>query len=162
MLVCACQLIEQRGFAAVLIADERKVLRCSLRERFAAGVGYAPFRKDESSPIVTGLRRSEDNAACVVQTQRQRITPHRQLDGITQGRGLLQHNLRAGSQAHFQQMTAARAAPAHGEHGCTLSRPQLIQRHGVQSPFLRVRKIPKRHAFPQVRLSKMYEVRRKK
>ena len=133
MLVGAGQLIEQRRFAAVLVAGQGKTQRLSfgdLTARLAvvvagglaqlthAGVGYGSVALLTAGGAVGLMDILDLDFCCIGKAQRQLIAAQLDLDGVAHRRNLAQRDLGAGGQAHIQQMVAQLALPANGaQHG---------------------------------------------
>ena len=140
MLVGAGELVEERGFPAVLVAHQRESEQRALRQGFSGAFGVEPALLAKSG-VMDGperwrlFRRGDEfyglNADLlrVCQTQRQFIAVDPKLHGISHGRQLDQGDLRAGDHAHIQKMLPESALSPHGEDPGAAAGGQFTKRH---------------------------------
>ena len=134
VLVRARELVEERGLAAVLVAREREAKHFSLRHRMRVVarahvhlVGQAVLAKARMPDALVspardagrhGARpRRDANLARVRDAQRELVAVDAELHGVAHGRVLLERDLRAGDDAHVQEVLAERALPSHDGYG---------------------------------------------
>ena len=149
MLAGTGQLVEQRGFAAVLVTDQRKCEHGSFRQGIAAALGmelalftkarmlgFFPLRFRGTGFILL-FQQGDRNLFGVRQAKRQLIFMNPQLERITH-RGILdQGDLRTGDNAHIQEMLAQRAFSADNINPGRLAGFQFIQVHQYASSLIR-------------------------
>ncbi len=146
VLVGTGQLVEQGGFAAVLVACQGKGQRCALGQRRPglagmvtlglaqfthAGVRHRGVALFTAGGTVTAVHVLHRDAGGVVQPQGQLVPAQLHLDGVPHGGYLAQGDLGAGGQAHIQQVVPQFAGAANGlDHG-VLADLQFCQCHNL-------------------------------
>ena len=129
MLVGAGQLVEQRGFAAVLVAGQGKGERCALgngRTRLAvvvagraaqlahAGVGDGGMPLLAGGGAVGAVDVLHRDFRGILQPQGQFIAAQLHLDGVAHGGYLAQRDFGTGGKPHIQQVVAQFSCAADG------------------------------------------------
>ena len=140
MLVGAGQLVEQRGFAAVLIAGQGKGQRCTGGNGGAgfalvvaggfvqlanAGVGYHLVALFAGGGAVRCVHAVNFNFLRIGQAQGQLITAQLHFNGVPHGGRFAQRYLGAGGQPHIQQVVAQLALTAYHADDCILPNVQV-------------------------------------
>ena len=140
MLVGAGQLVEQRGFAAVLIAGQGKGQRCTGGNGGAgfalvvaggfvqlanAGVGYHLVALFAGGGAVRCVHAVNFNFLRIGQAQGQLITTQLHFNGVPHGGRFAQRYLGAGGQPHIQQVVAQLALTAYHADDCILPNVQV-------------------------------------
>ena len=127
VLVCAGQLVEQRGLAAILVAHQRKGERFVVRQRVAAALGvvFASLAETgvlcgahrflcENGRFFGGLCRRNADLTGVVQPQRELVAVDLQLHRVAHRRVFYQRHHGARYHAHIQKMLPQRSRAADG------------------------------------------------
>ena len=130
MLIGAGELVEQGGLSAVLVADQRKGQRCTIRQRVAAALGMEPAafaqtwvghfgcRLQGSAGRLRRRQRCHCDLIRVRKSQCEFIAVKHQLHGIAHG-GVFDHrDLCAGDHAHIQKVLAQGAVSADCGDDC--------------------------------------------
>ena len=145
MLVGTGELVEEGGFAAVLVAHQRKAQHRALRQRIPAARGMefallaetrmdgAPAARRRLPAGRGGFDRLYGDLLRVRQTKGQLIAVDAQLHGVAHGGQLDQAQLRAGEHAHIQKMLPQGAFSAHGEDAGALPGFQITNGHTASS-----------------------------
>ena len=146
VLIGAGELVEQRGFAAVLVAHQGEGQLGSVRQGIAAALGMEfallaqarmgggpALGRGRGLPDRMGNRQNRDLIR-VRQAQGQFIPVDAQLDGVAQGSRLDHGHLHPGDDTHIQKMLPQRAFAAHGLHLARLSRLQILDGHTNHLP----------------------------
>ena len=139
MLVGACQLIEQGGLAAVLVAGKSKGQLCSLRQRifirlYMVNAAFTKARMFCVFPkafrccfgLFPGFYRMYRNFFRISQPQGQLIAMNAQLHGIAHGGKLLQRYLCTGNHTHVQKMLTECTFTAHHINHGSLANFQIL------------------------------------
>ena len=150
MLICTCELVEQRGLAAVLVAGERKGDRRALGQGLAkvadvvvprrahladAGMrGRAGQRFDGNGRLGKGLHGLNQGEAGVVEAQRQLVAAQLDLDGVAHRSDFAHAHPDAGRKPHVEQMATQLAVAAHRLDNRALPRLQGVKR----GPIIRI------------------------
>ena len=141
VLVGAGELVKQGGLAAVLVAGkgEGQLLTCGQRRFVRLGVVLAAFAEAgmRCALAAGALRivllgepnRGDGDAGGVGHAQRELVAVQAELHRVAHGRKLHQRNLRAGDDAHIQEVLAQRAFAAYGQNFGRLAGNKLIKRH---------------------------------
>ena len=150
MLVGAGQLIEQRRFAAVLVAGQGKTQRLSFGDltarlavvvaggltQFAhAGVGHRRVPCLAAGSAVRFVDIVHFDLGGISQPQGQLVAAQLYFDGVTHGGNLAQGHLGARGQAHIQQVVAQLALAADGAQYRILPNFDFCQCHFFQSSY---------------------------
>ena len=147
MLICACELVEQRSLAAILVAGEREGDRRALGQGLTevadvvvarrahlanAGVrGRAGQRLDGNGRLGKGFHRLDQGEAGVIEAQRQLVAAQLNLDGVAHRGNLAHAHPDAGRKPHVEQMAAQLAVAAHRLDDRALPRLQRVERWPV-------------------------------
>ena len=141
MLFGTGQLVEQGGFPAVLVPDQRKGQQRAAGQRLAAALRMEASVLPEAQMLIHGFRqlfllpdgvagnRLDLDFVRVVQPEGQFVTVETDLDRIAH-RGVFDDaDVRPGYDPHVQQMLTQRTAAAHGQNTGGLSFFDILQCH---------------------------------
>ena len=146
MLVCAGELIKERGLAAILVARQSEGQHAPLGQGIAVPPGVISAALPQARMLRPGLpsvrfigesrisfclfpNRGHLYFCRVVKPQCQLVAVDQQLHRIPHRGELDKLHLRAGDQSHIQKMLSEGAFPAHRFDLCRLSDLQIIQHH---------------------------------
>ena len=132
MLVGAGELVEQSGFAGILVAHQGKAQNLALRQGIAGALGMklALLAQTgvEGLPPLGGLFLRQlgrfdglnVDGLSVLQTQGELVPVNAQLHGIAHGGQLHHRDLRPGDHAHIQKMLTQGSFAPDSEHAGAL------------------------------------------